>query len=77
MLKKNHQTKVSYISRLLVLPLAVFIFAAFTLKAKTIIPSLPKDKTIKVVIDAGHGGTDGGGISPLDGTKEKDLSLNL
>ena len=77
MLKKNHQTKVSYISRLLVLPLAVFIFAAFTLKAKTIIPSLPKDKTIKVVIDAGHGGTDGGGISPLNGTKEKDLSLNL
>ncbi|MEO6538523.1 MAG: N-acetylmuramoyl-L-alanine amidase [Ferruginibacter sp.] len=77
MLTKNNQSKVSYISRLLVLPVAVFVFAAFTLKAKTIINTLPKDKTIKVVIDAGHGGTDGGGISPLDGTKEKDLSLDL
>ena len=48
MLTKNNKTKVSYISRLLVLPLTVIVFAAFTLKAKTYITSLPKDKTITV-----------------------------
>ena len=76
MLTKNNQNKVSYISRLLVLPLAVFVFAAFSLKAKTIIASLPKDKTITVVIDAGHGGMDNGGMAD-DGTTEKDITLAL
>jgi N-acetylmuramoyl-L-alanine amidase len=36
MLTKNQNPKMNYISRLLVLPLAVIVFAAFTLKAKTI-----------------------------------------
>lgn len=36
MLTKNQSPKMNYISRLLVLPLAVIVFAAFTLKAKTI-----------------------------------------
>jgi N-acetylmuramoyl-L-alanine amidase len=36
MLTKNQHPKMNYISRLLVLPLAVIVFAAFTLKAKTI-----------------------------------------
>jgi N-acetylmuramoyl-L-alanine amidase len=34
MLTKNQNSKMNYISRLLVLPLAVIVFAAFTLKAK-------------------------------------------
>lgn len=75
MLTKN-KTKVSYISRLLVLPLAVVVFAAFTLKAKTYMASLPKEKTTTVVIDAGHGGNDNGAIA-TDGTNEKDLTLAL
>ena len=76
MLTKN-KTKVSYISRLLVLPLTVIVFAAFTLKAKTYISSsLPKNKTITVVIDAGHGGTDNGAVA-ADGTLEKDINLSL
>lgn len=41
MLTKNRNPKVSYLSRLLVLPLAAIIFFAFTLKVKT-----PRDKTI-------------------------------
>ena len=76
MLTKNNKTKVSYTSRLLVLPLTVIVFAAFTLKAKTYITSLPKDKTITVVIDAGHGGTDNGGVAE-DGSFEKDINLAL
>jgi N-acetylmuramoyl-L-alanine amidase len=36
MLTKNQHPKMNYISRLLVLPLTVIVFAAFTLKAKTI-----------------------------------------
>ncbi|MEO8769514.1 MAG: N-acetylmuramoyl-L-alanine amidase [Ferruginibacter sp.] len=75
MLTKN-KTKVSYISRLLVLPLTVIVFAAFTLKAKTYIASFPTGKTITVLIDAGHGGTDNGAIA-ADGTMEKDLTLSL
>ncbi len=76
MLTKN-KTKVSYISRLLVLPLLVIVFAAFTLKAKTYITSLPNnDKTITVVIDAGHGGNDNGAVAP-DGTTEKELTLSI
>ncbi|MFT3912459.1 MAG: N-acetylmuramoyl-L-alanine amidase [Ferruginibacter sp.] len=76
MITKN-KSKVSYISRLLVLPLTIIVFAAFTLKAKTYINSLPgNDKTITVVIDAGHGGKDNGAIA-TDGTLEKDLTLYL
>jgi N-acetylmuramoyl-L-alanine amidase len=78
MLTKNQNPKVSYFSRILVLPLAALVFAAFTFKAKTI--SLPQQGTVTagkkltVVLDAGHGGKDAGGIG-LGGTREKDMSL--
>lgn len=72
----NNKTKVSYLSRILVLPLAAIVFAAFTLKAKTYINSLPEDKIITVVIDPGHGGSDNGAVAP-DGTTEKDITLSL
>jgi N-acetylmuramoyl-L-alanine amidase len=75
MLSKN-KTKMSYISRLLVLPLGVIVFAAFTLKAKPFIHSLPNDKIVTVVIDAGHGGTDNGATT-VDGIFEKDITLSL
>ena len=75
MLTKQNKTKVNYISRLLVLPLAIFVFAAFTIKAKTYADG-SNNRTITVVIDAGHGGTDAGATSPIDGTTyEKDLNL--
>lgn len=76
MLTKNNKTKVTYISRLLVLPLATIVFAAFSLRAKTVVNKLPENKIITVVIDAGHGGTDKGGIA-IDGSYEKDLNLEL
>jgi len=74
MLTKNKNPKVSYYSRLLVLPLAAIVFFAFTLKVKNNNVNFYDGKTITVVIDAGHGGDDNGAVSP-DGTKEKDITL--
>ncbi len=76
MLLKNKNSKGSYIGRVLVLPLAVLVFAAFTFKAKTAHPTYHGEK-ITVVIDAGHGGNDAGAKS-LDGkVSEKDLNLAI
>lgn len=80
MLTKNKNPKVGYIGRILVLPLAVLIFAAFTLKAKSFKSNenpAYSGKKITVVIDAGHGGSDLGARS-LDGsTTEKELTLAI
>ena len=109
MLAKIKSTRTTYLSRLLVLPLIAFVFAAFTLKAKeigadkkikksieqminkitgadnigsTLSADLTKsrnimtDRKITVVIDAGHGGIDGGARNK-DGIFEKDIALQL
>ena len=76
MLTKNKNPKVSYYSRLLVLPLAAIVFFAFTLKVKSKSHNIYEGKTITVVIDAGHGGDDNGAVSS-DGLKEKDVTLSL
>ncbi len=76
MLAKNKNPRVSYISRLLVLPLAAIVFFAFTLKVKNRNANLYDGKTITVVIDAGHGGDDNGAVSN-DGIKEKDITLAI
>ncbi|MDO9374714.1 MAG: N-acetylmuramoyl-L-alanine amidase [Ferruginibacter sp.] len=79
MLTKNRNPKVGYIGRLLVLPLTVLIFAAFTLKTKTFKESVANyDGTpITVVIDAGHGGQDGGATGFNGTVMEKDLALEI
>ena len=78
MLTKNKNPKAGYIGRVLVLPLSVLLFAAFTLKTKTIQTSpVYKGKQITVVLDAGHGGKDFGAVS-LDGlVTEKDMDLSI
>ncbi|HEV2833507.1 MAG TPA: N-acetylmuramoyl-L-alanine amidase, partial [Hanamia sp.] len=78
MLTKNKNPKVSYLSRLLVLPLAALLFFAFTLKVKTANnDKMSYDgKTITVVVDAGHGGNDHGALS-LNGLLEKDITLSI
>jgi N-acetylmuramoyl-L-alanine amidase len=76
MLTKHKNPKVNYISRLLVLPLAAIVFFAFTLKVKNNNNNLYDGKTITVVIDAGHGGTDNGAVND-DGIKEKDITLSI
>mgnify|MGYP006375850559 FL=1 len=82
MLTKMQNPSVHYISRLLALPLLTFIFVAFTVKTKQLLPNQNDVQNIKletpvtVVIDAGHGGDDGGAISK-DGIREKDITLSL
>jgi N-acetylmuramoyl-L-alanine amidase len=76
MLTKKHNPKISYISRILALPLFAFIILAFTIKAR------PEEKRnainleneITVVVDAGHGS--GTGVS-TEGYREEDLVLQL
>lgn len=75
MLTKIDNPRISYFARLMVLPLAIIVFAAFTFKAKTN-DSIYHGKKITVVIDAGHGGDDAGARS-LDGIFEKDLNLAI
>ncbi|MEO8943084.1 MAG: N-acetylmuramoyl-L-alanine amidase, partial [Ginsengibacter sp.] len=75
MLNKNTNPKVSYISRLLVLPLAAIVFFAFTLKVKNKNDNLYDGKTVTVIIDAGHGGEDNGAV--FNGIKEKDINLAI
>jgi N-acetylmuramoyl-L-alanine amidase len=77
MLAKNKNPKVSYYSRLLVLPLAAVVFFAFTLKINSSnATNSYNGKTITVVIDAGLGGDDNGAHS-ANGLKEKNLTLSI
>ncbi|MEI9956813.1 MAG: N-acetylmuramoyl-L-alanine amidase [Ferruginibacter sp.] len=78
MLTKNKNPKVNYFGRVMVLPLAILIFAAFTFKTKGRLDAASryKGKKITVVIDAGHGGYDNG-EKAADGTLEKDITLAL
>jgi len=75
MLNKNKNPKVNYFGRVMVLPLAILVFAAFTFKAK---PNnhFYNGKKITVVIDAGHGGMDGG-AKASDGSFEKEITLAI
>lgn len=82
MLSKMKNPRMNYISRLLALPLLTFIFVAFTVKTKQLMPNQNDAQIIKletpvtVVIDAGHGGDDGGAVSK-NGIREKDITLSL
>ena len=76
MLIKNKNSKVTYVSRLLVLPLAAIVFMAFAIKMRKAEPAHIYDgQKINVIIDAGHGGADAGAIS--QDFNEKDLTLAI
>ena len=76
MLTKKHNQRISYITRILALPLFAFIVLAFTIKVRPgeirNITSL--DNEITVVIDAGHGGGTG---AKAEGYIEDDLTLQI
>ncbi|HRP55731.1 N-acetylmuramoyl-L-alanine amidase [Agriterribacter sp.] len=82
MLAQMQNARISYIGRILALPLLAFIFAAFSIKTKQLLPggnetaSAVLEKTITVVIDAGHGGDDAGATAKK-GILEKDITLSL
>ena len=75
MFTKNKNPRVSYLSRLLVLPLAAIVFFAFTLKMKNPSRITYTGKALTVVIDAGHGGRDNGAMQ--NNINEKDLDLAI
>lgn len=84
MLMKNKNPKVSYWGRVLILPVAVLLFAAFTFKTKKQADSIDLKEKIIVVVDAGHGGKDLGALyeSYANGIKnpsitEKDIVLAI
>lgn len=80
MLTKNKNPKVGYFSRVLALPVAAFVIAAFSFKTKPVNQAPVTNaasQRITVVIDAGHGGKDGGSRSITGNLYEKDITLNI
>ncbi|MBA4146030.1 MAG: hypothetical protein C0523_09720, partial [Cytophaga sp.] len=82
MLSKLQNPKVGYISRLMLLPLLTILFTAFALKIKengadSGIPRL--EKSLTVVIDAGHGINNGvsHGAIGLNGITEDEIALAI
>jgi len=76
MFDKNNHPRVGYISRLVALPVACILFAAFAFKAKPRGHApLAAGKKITVVIDAGHGGSDQGAVE--QGILEKNINLAI
>ena len=76
MITKRKNLRRSYLSRVMILPLLFLLFCAFAIKADRLDRPLKLMHPITVVIDAGHGGADGGATG-LGGTVEKDISLGI
>ncbi len=75
MLTKKNNPLASYISRLLVLPVLCMVVAIFSFSNHANEQSLSVAKKIKVVINAGHGGTDAGATG--NNVQEKNITLLL
>jgi N-acetylmuramoyl-L-alanine amidase len=81
MLTTSKEPRFSYVRRIMALPLialTVLLFAFRLQKENTSenVTLLKPGTTFTLVLDAGHGGEDGGALAP-DGTKEKDLTLAI
>ena len=78
MLTQKNNPKLSYLRRLIALPLLAILVTLFAFRKKETTSTLNNDfnKVYTVVIDAGHGGEDKGAIA-LDGKYEKDFALLL
>ncbi len=77
MLTSSKKTSLSYVRRLMALPLLVGVIClfAFRLKENSTEAAFTKvNAPFKLVVDAGHGGKDNGAVG-INGIKEKDISL--
>jgi N-acetylmuramoyl-L-alanine amidase len=80
MLLSTRNTRTSYVTRVIALPLMALVAAAFTLRPASdndAIPVDPNAEVFTVVIDAGHGGHDAGVKSENGNLTEKDLTLSI
>ena len=80
MLLSTRNTRTSYVTRVLALPLLALVVAAFTLRPasnRDVIPADPNAGVFTVVIDAGHGGHDAGVRSSDSKLTEKELALAI
>ncbi|QEC67539.1 hypothetical protein FRZ67_09620 [Panacibacter ginsenosidivorans] len=80
MLTTSKEPRFSYVRRIMALPLlaCVVLLFAFRLQKENneVVTTLKPGTTFKLVVDAGHGGYDGGAVT-TDGTKEKDITLAI
>ncbi|HEY2647803.1 MAG TPA: N-acetylmuramoyl-L-alanine amidase [Puia sp.] len=74
MITKSAKNRNSMLSRLMILPVLALLICLFSFKMKTIL-SFHSTKTIKVVIDPGHGGIFPG--ARMNGVVEKDINLSI
>lgn len=75
MLTQNKNPRLSYLRRLIILPLLAIVVLLFAFRKKETTVQLKAEKKYKVVIDAAHGGQDIGATG-IDGkTYEKDIVL--
>ena len=78
MKRKRFFFPVRFVSFLLILGIfcGIFSLSALTQKHQTPVQSTETERITTVVLDAGHGGEDGGAVS-ADGAVEKDLNLEI
>jgi N-acetylmuramoyl-L-alanine amidase len=74
MITNSNKNKKALMGRLMILPLLALLVCLFSFKIRTILP-FHSVKTIKVVVDAGHGGAFTG--TQLNGVYEKDINLSI
>lgn len=77
MLTNHKNPRLSYLRRIIALPLLAVVVVLFAFRKKEIIQTPTLDKKYTIVIDAGHGGTDKGALSYDGKTYEKDIALTF
>ncbi len=77
MLTQNKNPRLSYLRRVIALPLLAIVVLLFAFRKKEVVTNFKTEKKYKIVIDAGHGGTDFG-CKSIDGSVyEKDIDLAI
>ncbi len=74
MITQSNKNKKALLGRFMILPVLALLICLFSFKMKTILP-FHATKNIKVVVDAGHGGTFPG--AQINGVNEKDINLSI